>query len=194
MNELTTPVPADIAADSTKFRALELLGNNISQEVVASALGVSASYISQLMSQDVFSSLVAERRFKQLSAHNLRDNKYDALEDTLLDKLTQAAPMMYRPGELLAAIRVINGAQRRGSSAPDALTTKAPVREITLPTKIVQQFTTNINNQILVAGTQDLTTIQSGAVGNLVDQVLGAKNDNTREGSSPRANTPEISG
>ena len=31
-----------------------------------------------------------------------------------------------------------------------------------MPTQIVQQFTTNIVNQVIKAGEQDLTTIQSG--------------------------------
>lgn len=169
-----------MATNSTTERALTLLGSGLGPEVVASALGVSVSYISQLLSSEEFSASVAELRFKSLSKHNERDNSYDALEDTLLEKMKDLIPLMMRPMEILAAIKVINNAKRRGSSAPEHITNKSTVLQLNMPTKIIQHFTTNINNQVITTGQQDLTTIQSGSM----DTLLKHKGVKTHERST----------
>jgi hypothetical protein len=68
-------------------KILDMLGNGLSPEVVSSALGISPSYISQLVSTEEFSRQVAELRFINLQANTVRDRKYDSLEDQLTDKL-----------------------------------------------------------------------------------------------------------
>ena len=65
-------------------RALSLLGSGISAESAATALGVSPSRISQLLSAPEFAEQVAELRYNNLQQHNHRDANYDSLEDKLL--------------------------------------------------------------------------------------------------------------
>lgn len=149
-------------------RALTMLGSGAGPEIVASALGVTTSAISQLMAEEGYKNRVLELRYKNLSKHIGRDNKADELEDVLLDKLKSSLSFIMDPGKLLMAYRVINAAKRRSSSAPEAIVSSQPVQSITMPTMIVQQFTTNIHNQIVRAGETDLTTIQSGKM----DQLL----------------------
>lgn len=156
-------------------RALELLGSGIGPEIVASALGVTPARISQLLSDTEFSELVSQKRFENLSKHNVRDSRYDELEDTLITKLDETLPMMHRPMEILKAISVINAAKRRGASAPEAITHQNQVVNITMPVQILQQFTeftTNINNQVTKAGERDLLTIQSGVLLNSTNKKL----------------------
>lgn len=160
---------------STESRALTLLGQGLGPEVVAAAVGVSASRISQLLSDPAFAAQVAELRYNNLAKHNDRDNKYDILEDTLVKKLEDCLPFMMRPMEILKSIQVINAAKRRGSSAPEAITAQQTVVQLVIPTQIIQSFTTNINNQVIKAGEQDLVTIQSNAM----SKMLGAKNVST---------------
>lgn len=155
---------------STESRALTLLGQGLGPEVVASAVGVSVSRISQLLSDAEFAHDVAELRFQNLSKHSERDNKYDMLEDELLKKMEDLLPMMMRPLEVLKAISVINAAKRRGSSAPESITNQQTVVQLVMPTQIFQQFTTNINNQVIKAGQQDLVTVQSSNMTKLLSQ------------------------
>jgi len=155
-------------------RALELLGSGVLAEQVAAAIGVTPSYISQLLSREDFAALVAERRFANLQSHNIRDGKYDELEDELIEKLKGALPLMYKPLEIMRAITVVNGAKRRGQSAPEAVGQSQQHVTITLPTQVIQKFTTNIDNQVIKVGTQDLTTIQSGTL-------LNQLKDSTKE-------------
>lgn len=167
---------------TTESRALSLLGQGIGPEMVASAVGVSVSRISQLLSDPEFSSAVAELRFKNLSAHNDRDRRYDSLEDKLIDKMEDLIPFMMKPLEVLRAISVINAAKRRGASAPESITQQNTVVNLLMPTQITQIFsaeqrslTLNTNNQVVSAGGQDLVTVQSGRMDALVSAVKGQR-------------------
>lgn len=169
---------------STESRALSLLGQGLGPEVVAAAVGVSTSRISQLLSDPQFSSQVAEARYENLAKHNTRDASYDRMEDTLLEKLQDLLPFMMRPMEVLKAIQVINAAKRRGASAPEAITNQQTVVQLLMPTQIIQSFTTNINNQVVKAGAQDLVTIQSSNMTKMLDSMKGA-NDVSPSNSQP---------
>lgn len=150
--------------NSTEERALKLLGSGLGPEVVANALGISASRVSQLLSDPDFAAQVEEARFNTLQSHNERDNKYDDLEDKLLSQMKQSVPLMVRPLEIARALQIINNAKRRGSSAPEQITQQNNVVQLVMPTQIVNNFTTNINNQVVTAGAQELVTMQSGAL------------------------------
>lgn len=152
-------------------KALKLLGSGISTDQVACALGVSPSRISQLLAQEYFSEKVSALRYENLSKHNDRDSHYDRLEDTLIGKLEKSLPLMMRPETILGAIKVINGAKRRGAAAPDMVNTNSPVVNLIMPNIIAQKFTTNLNNQVVQAGDQSLLTMPSN---NLLRQMKDA--------------------
>jgi transcriptional regulator with XRE-family HTH domain len=138
---------------------LELLGAGVSQEAVASALGVTASYISQLMADKDFAQQVADKRFTQLHQHTVRDNKYDTIEDRLLERMEQSLPMMIKPNEILRAIQVVNAAKRRGSQAQELPVGQHAQVVLNIPIKLVQKFTTNILNQVITVEGKDLITM-----------------------------------
>lgn len=152
----------------TESRALELLGSgNISSAQVAAALGVSESYISQLLSREDFAAQVAERRFNALQKHNTRDSLIDTLEDEVLAKLQETLPLVMRPMELTRIFQTINAAKRRGSSAPESTLQHSKIVNITIPVLVANKFSVTPENQALVAGTQELLTMQSGTLLNL---------------------------
>jgi len=175
----------NIVLSSTEERVLSLLGQGISAESVANALGVSPSRISQLLSDENFANKVAQLRYEKLQTHTKRDNAYDDIEDELLLKLKKSMPLMFRPETVLKAIQVINGAKRRGQSAPEQIVNQQNIVNILLPAHINNKFTTNINNQVIKAGEQELLTMTSG---NLIKTLETKKeereNDNTKKLSS----------
>ena len=152
----------------SETRALDLLGQGISPEHTSIAVGLTASRISQLLSQEDFAAAVAERRFNNLSKHNERDASYDELEDKLIERMRDCLPLMVRPGEVLKAIQVINAAKRRGSSAPSSITEQQTIINLVMPTQIINKFTLNSNNQVVQvtadSKTQPMLTIQSGTL------------------------------
>lgn len=151
-------------------RALELLGSGVPQESVASALGVTASYISQLLSDKNFAAAVTKLKYEALTKHTERDAKYDELEDTLLGKLDKSVSLLFKPLDIMRALKIVNEAKRRGTDSKESIIAQQNIVEITMPTQIVQQFTTNVVNQVITAGDQDLTTIQSGDLLKSVEQ------------------------
>lgn len=163
-------------ANLIKERAITLLGQNLDPSMVASAIGITPAYISQLISDPEFSARVAEIRFKTLASHTDRDRKYDSLEDRLLEKLENMLSFMVRPTEVLRAIATINAAKRRG--APMLEATSAAQQEtipLSLPHHIFQQFTAgvqniqvNINNQVIKVGDRDMITIQTKRLDDLL--------------------------
>lgn len=156
----------------TEERALTLLGSGLGPEAVATAVGISVSRISQLLSDPEFAAQVSERRFENLQKHNQRDNDYDDIEDRLIKQLSDVLPLMMRPMEILKAIQVINGAKRRGQSAPESITNQQTVVNIVLPTAMIRQFEVNANNQVIKAGAQELLTMQSHSMEGMAKKLL----------------------
>lgn len=159
---------------SVEEKALTLLGSGVPAESVASALGVVPARIAQLLSNKLFADKVAELRYKSLQQHNRRDGKYDSMEDILLAKLEKSLPLMVKPDTILKAINTVNGATRRGQSAPDQVVNQQNLVQIIMPAVISRKFTIDINNSVTKAGDQELHTMPSG---NLLTQVEDAEKD-----------------
>lgn len=157
---------------SIEERAISLLGSGIGSDSVASALGVSPGRISQMLAEKSFSDKVSALRYTNLQSANARDERYNTLEDRLLEKLDRAMPLMVRPRDILDAMTRVNNAKRRGQSAPDTTNNTQNVVNIILPTAVASRFITNINNQVTKAGDQELLTMPSG---NLLKQVEAAQ-------------------
>ena len=155
---------------STESRALKLLGAGIKPEIVAASLGISASAISQLLSDENFAAAVSEARYETLAKHNERDSRYDRMEDDLLARLEDCVPLMHRPMEVLKAIQVINAAKRRGTSTPEALIEKQQIIQLVVPIQLINKFQTDINGQVTQVGEQNLLTIQSSALDGLLKE------------------------
>lgn len=164
---------------SLDSRILTLLGAGVSPSHVAASLGCTESYISQLMSSEEFKSEVTTLRFENLQKHNERDSKYDSLEDKLLEKLEDNLPLMHRPMEILKSIQIVNAAKRRGTSTPEAILEKQAVVQLVMPSVVVQKFTTNIQNQVIQTGNQQLLTMQSGTLASKLKEVKGENDECT---------------
>ena len=154
-------IVTEIHYDGIKGKILQMLGNGLSNDIVATAAGVSVSYISQLLSEESFAMQVTQKRFDNLQANTIRDNQYDDIEDKLIEKMRDLLPMMYRPMEVLRAIQVINAAKRRGASAPEQVTINNTVINLNIPRHQMQRFTKSIDGQVVQAGDQTLVTMSS---------------------------------
>jgi hypothetical protein len=165
MSNLTTTT-------ATEEKALALLGQGFDPSVVASACGVSPSRISQLLSREDFAEVVALKRYEALQKNNLRDQKYDDLEDGLLAKLEGSLAMVFDPLKIARLLMVVNQAKRRGAATPESITQRSPTATLNVPTLLINHFSTqlNVNNQVVQIvdasknHSQSLVTIQSNAL------------------------------
>lgn len=166
---------------STDQRALELLGSGVSVTQTALAIGVSESRIAQLLSDDTFSTRLAEKRFDSLAKNNARDAQYDEAEDKLLGQLKQVIPMVMQPEKIARLLQIVNQAKRRGASSPDHITAKQTVIRLQLPVQIVNKFSTNSANQVVTidneSGSQSMVTVQSGHMKHLVKEYKERQNE-----------------
>lgn len=164
-------------------RALTMLQQGIPPVSVAAALGVTESYISQLMSDEEFAHQVQTARVEATTAQTERDAKYDRIEDTLIDKLEESVAYLVKPGEILKATQMVNQMKRRGTDTVAPATASATqIVQLILPQHITTQFTYNANGQVVEAehvmpdgsqNKQTLVTIQS----NKIEDMLPKENE-----------------
>lgn len=180
------------ARSTTDTRILNLLGQGTPASVVAAATGVTEGYISQLLSQEDFKHEVMEAKFLSLSSHNERDASYDTLEDKLRKQFERNLPLLQRPMEILKALQVVNKLDRRGSGTADPITNQSAVVELLIPDRVVQQFTLNVNNQVInvgtESGTQVLETMQSHTL------LATAQKNSTQQSQIPQLPNSEGTG
>lgn len=156
-----------LSLSSIDNRVLDLLSQGATAAQTAAALGISESRVSQLLSEERFASALAANRFDALQKHNERDSKWDAIEDKLLNSLERTIPMIMQPEKIARVLQIVNAAKRRGASSVDHIHQQQTVIQLHLPTKIVNRFQVNGQNQVVNLQTEDgksqsMVTIQSG--------------------------------
>jgi hypothetical protein len=144
-----------------KTQIKELLGSGLNAETVASAVGCEVSYISQLLSDEQFASDVSSLRTVALTAYSRRDETINGMEDKIISKLAAIIEDdgFYKPKDLLAAFAIVNKAQRRGSPLTHTGNTITNIVQLSLPTQIVKQFTTNRMNEVIEVEGQTMVTM-----------------------------------
>lgn len=165
--------------NATQERALALLGSGYPAPVVASSVGVTESYISQLMSLDWFSAQVQELKFLNLKKHTELDDAYDDLEEKLLKKLDKLVPLLIKPMDVTRVLQTVNSAKRRGAGSSEVGHITQNIVQLSLPPALMQRFIKNANNQIVEVqdgtGQQNsLVTTSSGSLERLSREVREA--------------------
>lgn len=146
---------------TTESFALELLGANVPQVQVASALGITESAVSQMMANSEFAAKVQKIRFDNARKFNERDNKYEQLEDAMLQKLSDSLPFFSKPHEIIQGLKAVNGAVRRGQASMDNQQMNKPVVQLNLPVAIIQKIVVSGRNEVVKAGEVELVTIDN---------------------------------
>lgn len=147
-------------------RIMELLGNGLSNEVVATAVGVHPSYISQLMADETFSAQVVAKRTTTLAAATTRDRTWDSVEDKMLGQLDAMVDnfSITKPMELVRAIAVVNAAKRRGTTTQDAMTVNQQIVVLNIPTQVLHSFTKTRTGEVIEVDGKTLVTMPASAL------------------------------
>jgi hypothetical protein len=170
-----------------KDRILALLAAGLPPVMVASAIGVEASYVSQLLADPLFAAEVASKRVAELESMRARDAKYDGLEDSFLEKLESLLPMMYKPRDVLTALQMVNAAKRRSAEIINPVQSQATINNVVvlqLPAKIVNTFELNKQNEVVSIDDKALVAMPTQALMKLVS----VSNESERE--LPNEQTP----
>ncbi len=140
-------------------RAIKLLGSGIGPAAVATTLGCDASYISQLLMNDVHRDRVLALRMEGLQKQTARDGEIDDLEDQMLEKLRELLPYITNVRQALQAFQLLNAAKRRGAAASNDITIQTNIVSINLPPAAREHFFPKMNQQGEVVQVGDQVTV-----------------------------------
>lgn len=161
-------------------KILQLLGSGLAPSVVANAVGCTPAYISQLLAQEEFALAVAELRCKGVERDVSRDNKYDALEDKLLEKLENIMPFLAKPRDVLEAIKTVNGAKRRAQVGQSVDSAKTIHVHLQLPPAALARFSFNDNKEVIEVEGRVLANMPAANLIKSLEEKKEAENDRGR--------------
>ncbi len=179
-----TSAPAPVYS-GLQAKILNFLGSGIEPARVASAVGCDPSYISQLLAQDEFAAAVSDKRLAALTEATTRDARLNGIEDSLISRTEELvkSPLAFsRPMEAIRALHTVNSMKRRGAGQDTTTHQHTTVVQLVLPQVVrdkfavpsdpLDEFTLDINNQVIKTGQQTLVTIASGGVQGLATSLL----------------------
>lgn len=162
-----------------KERALIMLGGGAPAHIVAQALGVTESAISQMLAEEEFAQQVSDLRYKSLTRHTALDDKYTSLEEKLVEKVEKLLPLMTKPRDVVATLTAINNTKRRGAQVMNGATQGSKVVSLTIPVTIAHKFVSNVNNQVIEVQdgeeSRSLITAASSSLDTLARELLPSK-------------------
>lgn len=180
--------------DKAKIQRLLAAGGDPSQ--VASLIGCTPSYISQLMEDDGFSATVLAERYKRAADYQEHDDALDRLEMTIVKNLESSMGFCFKPEVLLKALTAVNSAKRRSTSQlSNPAGTTGTVINITLPPIMVNALRMNSNNEVVQVGERELVTLDNTAFNRLAgEHKTAAQRLGERHGSGELATAEAESG
>lgn len=134
---------------SAQQQALEMLAQGISPVQVATTIGVTESYISQLMGDEDFRAALEAHRVQRTKEDLAFDAQLERTEKSYLDRIEEKSKFANLQ-QSMQAFKILNGARRRkdGTIIQQQNTINAVVN-IQLPQFAVPQYVVNAKNEII---------------------------------------------
>lgn len=164
--------------NSTRDRAILLLGQGLGQSTVASTLGVTPSWISQLLAESAVSEEVSRLRSIKVESVLAADDAVETLEAKALKLLGEKMQFARSPMELASIFKTLNGAKRKMPTVgPDSDSGSAQQITITLPAAIKGSINIQLNaqNQVVDIGGQTMAPLPSRALPELAASLATKK-------------------
>jgi transcriptional regulator with XRE-family HTH domain len=151
-------------------KIISLLAKGLSQAEVARATGLTAGYISQVASDPINESLLAELAAKNINSKVTLDDTYDSIEEKaaaiILDTLNTKGSLM-EPMKVMKLMQVANSAKRRISNElKENASASSYTVNIQLPNVAMPHLTLikSSSNEVLQVGELELLTMPSSLV------------------------------
>lgn len=153
----------------------KLLAQGLKPAQVASIVGCTPAYLSQLSKEEAFKQLLAQEiasanTVSDLAEEELLNTKYLAAEHALLNQITESVALM-EPRDQIRALDVISARQGRQADRlarlrlpqQQALTMNNYV-QLTLPVHSVPEYKINAEGEIISIDNQPMAALSSQAV------------------------------
>lgn len=149
---------------SQRDQVVSLLGQGYSQTTVASALGVTPSWVSQIADED--REKVATLRVGKLQERVADDTNLDDLERRALKLVADKLPFVRSPMEATRIYATLNAAKRKtANNTPDTDSASVETVTITLPRAAAAiHIQLNAKNQVISVEGQTMAPMPSRAI------------------------------
>ena len=193
----TTPVSASVQEDSvttqevtttttregnsTRDKALELLGKNVPNHTTAAILGITPARVSQFLEDPDFKEQVQARLIESTLASSERDKKKDDIEDLLLQKMQDSIGFITRPLEILKALQVVSALPRRAAATQGVPTGERMEATLTLPAFVAKgavkvEFQFNTDREVVEVGGKAMQTMSMPSVLSALEEYKETRN------------------
>lgn len=163
--------------DPVREKLVSLLASGVGQRQAAMAVGVSDSYVSQLLEDSAFSSALAARSAEKLQGAIQHDDHVESIEAKALKAVETKLPFVRNAMEAARIFQILNSAKKRaiadGGQRPEAL--GAQQVSIILPRAAQVHIQLNSNNQVTEVSGRSMATLPSRALPDLATDVAVKK-------------------
>ena len=151
--------------DPTKDRLLGILAAGVPQTAAALAVGVSDSYVSQLLDDPAFSEALAAKRSKKVEASIRYEDTVESVRSKALTILESKLSYVRSPMEAARIFAILDGAKKTTTSAPGEVTPLGMQQvAIVLPKAAQVMITMNSANQVIDVQGRSMATLPSRAL------------------------------
>lgn len=149
-------------------KAIELLGRRVPASVVANATNLSMSYLHEMCQDEHFMGRIVALQTERLEEATNRDNKYNKLEDKLLERLETLAPNIHDPVKAAQVLKIVNGAIRRGAGEnnPAEINMQQGVVTLVMPTNLLNMFQ-NKQHEVVVNDKNEVVAVSGTKLGRM---------------------------
>lgn len=159
-------------------KILNYLANGLAASQVATLVGCSPAYISQLMSKDEFKARLKQSIIDNPTAPDDKlDDKYTAVETALLNSVEQAIPGAELPA-ITMALKTIAGIRHDRHMKKNPLLTAPSMNiqyvQLTMPNHVVRSnpiISLNEKSEIIAIDNQPMAPLSSDGVKNLFEGI-----------------------
>lgn len=155
---LTTAAPA-LPKDNRLTYIVNCLEAGFQQVVIAEALGVSESLVSQLIAEHSLDQVAAKQKITRESVFNDIDNSYNEAEKFIADRLKTSVKYMTDPVKLAYVADKLNKMKRRALSQVGASAAPAKVAVLNLPMHVQNNFIFNQQNEAIAVDGRPLISM-----------------------------------
>lgn len=170
---------ADLPAstgDYTKDRVVELLGAGVTPVQVASAVGCSESYVSQLLAVPEIEAMVRKLRSERAAEYIEHDDSVQAAEKAALGLVRRNVDNGFlKPMEALKHFQVLNAARRKSDSTGGTAVPTNTIVNFTLPENAAVQFKMTTDRQVIEVDGRSMATLPAAQVAKMLREKKAAE-------------------
>jgi transcriptional regulator with XRE-family HTH domain len=153
-------------------KIIEMLKHGLSQTVVASAVGCSDGYVSQILAEEGVREDIALAKIGDLERAVKVDTKIDDIEDLVLERLRNLAPFITRASEAARVFETLNSAKRKVPEVSGINSTPtAPLVQINISQQAAVAFKLSADQQVVEVDGRSMATLPSRVLANRLKEI-----------------------